>query len=371
MLEEQTIIKSLSNLYELIDKYYSVLQKKEKRNHHDNFERLKTENTELEQQVLDYRVSIYKNIKKKKIPFTQLFDLKINNPYMLNDTETEIIRQYIGIYTEGKKQSIEYLSNIFDITSIEINRIINSILKDFLNPYFQREFLKERNEMIKKNLKNQKLLNKLLDEDIEFLNIYENMIYIFRSKNINTLKDLLNMDFRIIKDINKEYGQDSKKILFPEKIINEIHDLGLDFKNKTYIECTKPFEKTQNEKIKSITNNKIESILDLACAYQFEPEIIKTFNIKERLELDKIMGYLDFKEGYINFIEEIKTEIEDKITKNKVASTIEDLIRHEYPYMFEEDIELYIEDSKKMFEITKQEDEPQYVYKKRFLIDKN
>ena len=371
MLEEKTIIKSLNNLYELIDNYYLTLQKKEKRNHNDNYEILKIENTELEQQVLDYQISIFTNTKNKKIPFTQLFDLNNDNPYMLNDIETEIIRQYIGIYTEGKKESIENLSKTFNTSTIEITKTINSILKDFLNPDFQREFLKERNEMIRKNLNNQNVLKTLLNEDIEFLNIYENMIYILRNKNINTVKDLINMDFKVIKGINKEYGQDPKRVLFPKKIIDEIHDLGLQFKDKRYINLIESYDDTPNDKIKNITNKKIETMLDFECAYQFEPEIIKTFNVKERLELDKIIGNLNFKEAYISYAEEIKNEIEDYMAKDKKSITIEDLIRFENPYMFEEEIEQCIDDSKRIFEINKEEPERQYVYKKKYLTDKN
>ena len=84
---------------------------------------------EKRKELLDYEISIYKNLKYKLITFTQLFDENNLTPYLIDEKEAEILRDYIGLYNDGIKMSDELICQIHNITKKQLNKILKEIVK--------------------------------------------------------------------------------------------------------------------------------------------------------------------------------------------------------------------------------------------------
>ena len=126
---EEKYEKILKNLYELINNYYKHLRITESKKL-KTFAELKQMNSELEQELLEYEVSICKNIENKLIPFTEILNLKEDCAYILTKLETESIRHYIGIYNEGNIQSLEEIGKKLNKSKNQIKRAIETALTE-------------------------------------------------------------------------------------------------------------------------------------------------------------------------------------------------------------------------------------------------
>ena len=305
-------LKCLKNLYDIINNYYDKLKEDYKKEIKQNeYNELKILHETKKQELFNYNISIYKNIEIKKIPFTELFNINNDTPYMLTSLETELLRHSIGLYDEGKKQSINEVSKRFKMSKEKITDALQTVMRCFGTELFQNSFLKERNEMIKNNIKI--LKNKVLDYDITFLNITDNFIEILRTENINKIRDILNINERQIKNMNIEYGYNPKIVVFPKRIIDEIESLGLKFKNDKMIDELFPKKENEEDEEKNETEYK-ESLGEnlktsdyLICARQFEPELLGRLSLTEQVYLDKEFGNGYLAEAYDNTkIEEIE-----------------------------------------------------------------
>lgn len=285
--------KCLKNLYNLINHYYNkVLELYQTELEKSNFEELDTVYNWSKHQLLDYKVSIYKNIENKKIPFIEILDINNNEPYNLTLLEAEFLRNYIGLYDKGKKPTVKELNKRFGISNEEINIILQNIMIKFGEETFQENIIEERNKFIRENI--QTLHDKILEYDISFLNITDNFIEILRIENINKIKDIINLNKEQIIKMNVEYGYNAKIVVFPKRIINEIESLGLKFKNELMI--NQLFDEIENEKIspKEKLGNKLKTTIDLICARQFEPEILNRLDVEQQLYIDE-----EFNNGYL------------------------------------------------------------------------
>lgn len=372
----ETKKKSLENLYELFNNHYIRLKKQyEKELQSETYYDFVYNNSYIKQQLLDYEVSIYKNIKNKLIPFTEIFDLKNNNPYILNDFESEVLRTYIGIYNDGKKQSKKEISKIFNVSPSKIDRTLNIIISDFLYPTYQQQFLQERNQLIKDNLKNNSFKEVILKLDINFLTMTQNLEEILRNININTIEDILNIDIKTILDMNIEYGYNTNLRLFPTRIIDEIHELGLTFKSEKLLEeiaeAYMPLQITTEEEIdiqEHVMN--IETVLDLLLAQQFEPEILDTMDLNERLKVDRLINNNNIQNQYVRISQEISEQTIKLIQNNRIIYTPEQIIERNFPYMVPEEIEA-IKEEINPFKIINKTTEEQQEFIKIYSKDKN
>lgn len=294
----------LKNLYEMINEFYKKIkieyQKELRANKFDKLEIFHESNKQL---LLDYKTSIYRNIYNKRIPFLELFNINNNNPYNLNKLEAELLRNYIGLYNEGKKQPINKLSKKLKITKEEIDNNIKQIMNKFNDELFQSVAIEERNRIMRNNIK---ILNKEIPEyDISFLNITDNFIEVLRAEDINKIEDILNINEEQIIKMNTEYGYNSKIVIFPKRVIEEIHSLGLKFKEELMIHKLFdkiPYEEPINPKGKLGYN--IKTMADLICARQFEPELINRLNAKEQISIDARIGNGCYADEYNDMQEE-------------------------------------------------------------------
>lgn len=381
MIEQQTIKKSLNNIYSLILSYQMALKqlKYEEIEEETKFENLKHFHKEYERKHLDFEISIYKNITNKLFPFTQIFDLKNETPYMLDSKETEIFRQYIGLYTDGEMETPKELSKTFSCSEDKIKTCIGNIIESFMNLEVQEQILKERNKIIKENITNKNLKEKILNRDIEFLTMTDNLLEILKMNKIYTINDLIEMDFNKLYKINLENGYNAKLITFPRRIIDEIHDLGLHFnkleKNfKIMYEADKQLPQGFLEKVNIKTHTKkVETILDLINAQQFEPEIISALDLNERITVDTNINSGYKKNKYLDMIEEIHAniliQIIPKISNKEITS--EQIIRKEFPEMMDEEVEFVLGDCVDLFGINTPTFEPKYKLRKTYYMDKN
>ncbi len=339
MIEENVIKKSLQNLYQLINQYYEKLK-------------IKNKETGITQEMLDYDASIYRNIEYKLIPFTQIFDLNNDNPYILNYFETEVLRQRIGIYNNGEIQTKRKLSKIFNVSPQTIDRTLKIIIRDISSPIYQKQFLDERNELIKKEIVNKKNKEKVLSHDINLLNITENLEEILRLENINTIKDIINIDSETIERINTEYGYYTNLRLFPKSIIEEIHDMGLKFKREKMISKTNDDLKKIEIPLGKILDIedytiKLKTVADILLAKQFEPEVLKTLSLEEELQIESLFDNSSMKNAYAELILSQIVQEKDK----RVVTNIREQIKREFPYMLDHEIEEAIENATQPFNI--------------------
>lgn len=160
--------------------------------------------------------------KKAMIPFTQIFNLNNDNPYDLKIKEANIIRIYIGLYDNGQSMNIEYISRLYKESYRAMSYDIGEIMRKMFN---YPNLIEERNALLKEGLKSEKIKEKILNSDLEVLDISEHFLQEFRNNKLNTVNDLINMDSKTMKSITEKLSLE----IFPLHIINCIHDIGLRF----------------------------------------------------------------------------------------------------------------------------------------------
>ena len=374
---EEIYEKVLYNLYELINECFDYLNYEYKKEL-----RLCTEfkqiNSEIEQQQLDYEVSIYKNIEQKLMPFTQIFNTKQPCAYTLTEKETKIIRYFIGLFTNGEKQTIKQLEKKLKIKEYEIKEIIENIRKELLNTFFQEQIIYERNEQIKQNMvekkSRQSIKEYILKQDINFLVMTNNMEKILRMMNINTIEDIININKKTIINLNIQYGYNNELILFPKRIIYQIHSLGLSFKNEELLQkLLEAYSELDTIPIDEIYIEQhalyIDSVLDILSAQQFEPEILNTLELNDQLRIDRILTRGYKQQQYLYFINNV-AQLNQK-RDNRTIKTIENIIEKEYPYLTEYEQEIIKHDMNNIFEIKRGYTEEEKTFIKTYFTEKN
>ena len=131
MLED----KVKQNLYKLINQYYNILKKQYKKI--EPTYKIEKVPSELKQNLLNYEASVFKHIENKKIPFSELFKTNKEKIYSLSPFETKLLRNYIGVYDNGKKQTIEEVSKTLEAAYEYVQNNHPNILKDIdtMNEY--------------------------------------------------------------------------------------------------------------------------------------------------------------------------------------------------------------------------------------------
>lgn len=370
---EEQYEKILKNLYELINNYYKHLRITESKKL-KTFAELKQMNSELEQELLEYEVSIYKNIENKLIPFTEILNLKEDCAYILTKLETESIRHYIGIYNEGNIQSLEEIGKKLNKSKNQIKRAIENALTEMSTIDFQNQLLRERDEIIRESTKEKQMKKNLINQDISFLLMTDNLENIFRLMKINTIKDLLNIDEKTIYYLNIQYGYNTEYRIFPKRIIRQIHSLGLEFKREDLIEkILKLYNKMDIIPIETIDIPEpalfVETLYDLVSAQQFEPELLNTLDLNERLRVDRIIAENYQQIQYLNLIEEIRQSYLSKDVR--VLKTIKEIIELDNPYLNDTEIELIESDVNSMFSIENNYTEEEKEFLKIYFSEKN
>ena len=167
----------------------------------------------------------FEECQKLMIPFTQIFDLNNDNPYNLTKEEANIIRIYIGLYNNGKSQSEEFISKLYGVSSKTIFYKIIEISKKICD---YPKLLEERNDLLREGVKSKKIKEKILNLDLELLEISEDFIQELKNNNINTIGDLICINLKTVKNIEKKFYLK----VFPLHIIECIHSIGLSFNEK-------------------------------------------------------------------------------------------------------------------------------------------
>lgn len=367
--------KIINNMYNLINKFYRNL-KISNNNEIKIYDDFKQENTDLEQVLLEYNASIYKNIEQKQLLFEQILDVREESAYTLTEIETEILRQYIGIYNDGEGRNLETIAKIFNKSSEKIKEVLEQALLEMLNPFFQEQVLTERNEIIKEASQNKFMKQQLLEQDINFLIMTDNLEEIFKLMNINTIKDLLNIDAKTIQYLNIQYGYNTNFKVFPKRIIKQIHELGLEFKNeelikklhRAYIKLDEiPLEKIDIE----VPVLHMETVYDLVCAQQFEPELLDTLDLNEKLYVDRMISGNYRQREYLKLIDEIREEQTKAHKDIRVVKNIKGLVEKEYPYLDDVEIDLIEKDINNIFEIKNDYTEDEKRFLKTYFSEKN
>lgn len=316
MLEE----KVRNNLYKIINQYYKILKSQYKRT--EPTYKIEQEPSELKQNLLNYETSIFKNIENKHFSFTELFKLDKEIIYSLNPYETEILRIYVGIYDDGKKQSVQEVARRLEIPSSRVSNTLKKIMDNFESKKGQELLIRERNKDIKEKIQNYEYRKQILNSDITFLNITDNFIDILREEKINTVEDLLKITEEQVERINIQYGYYPNLKIIPKRLIDEIHNIGLKFEDEIMI--SQMFHEyigvTINPKIK--IDKSFGSIKDIISARQFEPELLSALILKKYLMIDKKIneGYMeemimDMSENILAYKEEIEMNQANGMTK--------------------------------------------------------
>lgn len=188
----------------------------------------------------------FENCQKLMIPFTQIFDLNNDNPYNLTKEEANIIRNYIGLYNNGEPQSEEFISKLYDVSPRTIFYKIIEISKkisDYPN------LMEERNHLLQEGIKSKKIKEKILNMDLDVLDISEQFVQEFKIYNINTIKDLITIKPETMKTITEKLCLEA----FPLHIIECIHSIGLNFDEEIENEIIK-YKQQQEKRMKKIYN---------------------------------------------------------------------------------------------------------------------
>lgn len=357
--------KLIKNIYEILNNYKEKLKEQriiEINNRTNNG--FSYYHTDIEQKLLNYEVSIYKNIEKKEILFKQILNIANKNPYALNGFETEIFRTYIGMYSNGKIQTITEISKRIKESEELIEQVIIEILEHLQKPYIQQILLEER------DIKNKE---KILKKDISYLVMTDNLEQIFRLVKINTIEDIINITDEQILAMNNQYGYDPEQILPPTRIIKQLNSMGLKIKNPELLK--KIYKIYESDNIKYIEGTEIENHtiyvktkLDMLEAQQFEPELLKTINLNERLITDKIINNGYMQKQFLNIIKQIGYEM---INKRKNTSTINDIIKKEYYYLTQQELDIIERLIKNEFSIENKKTEDEEFIEEVYLKEKN
>ena len=308
--------KVRQNLYKLIEQYYRILKKQYKKETHD-YKIIEQVPSELKQNILNYETSIFKNIKLKQIPFTQLFNLNQKTIYALSPLETKILRNYVGIYDDGQKQSVEEVSKKLNITTSRVSATLKRIMDIFETETSQKLIINERNKEIKDRIFNKEFKEQILNSDIRFLNITDNFIEILNSENINTVGDIIKLTEDKIEKINIEYGYYNSLKIIPNRLIEEIHSLGLRFEDEIII--SQMFHNFDGVIIdsNSTIGNTFNTIKDAISARQFEPELLSRLNLEDNFKIDTKINKGYMQDKYIDMSEELLV-YRAEMQKNKI-----------------------------------------------------
>ena len=316
MLED----KVRKNLYKIIDQYYKILKKQYKRTEYSY--KIEKIPCELKQNLLNYETSIFKYIEEKRIPFSELFKLKQEQIYSLNELETELLRNYVGIYDNGKKQTIEEVSKRLNIPKSKASTTLKEIMDIFESEAGQKLLINERNKETKDNIYNKDYRKQILNSDITFLNITDNFMDILRQENINTVEDLIKITEKQVESINFKYGYYPELRIIPNRLIEEIHSVGLRFTDEIMI--SQMFHTYQgitiNQKIK--LGKEFNSLKDAISARQFEPELLSRLILDEYIIVDRKINESYMEEKIIDmdqasklYCYKLQENIEKGITK--------------------------------------------------------
>lgn len=186
----------------------------------------------------------FEECQKLMIPFTQIFDLKNDNPYNLTKEEANIIRIHIGLYNNGEPQNIEHISKLYDKSFTTIFKQIILIAQKLAN---NTNLIKERNELLREGVKSQRVKEKILNLDLDVLDISEQFVQELKAYNINTIKDLITIEPETMKTITEELCLEA----FPLHIIECIHSIGLNFIEEIENEILN-YKKQQEKRMKKI-----------------------------------------------------------------------------------------------------------------------
>ena len=242
--------------------------------------------------------------------------------YSLSPFETELLRNYIGVYDNGKKQTIEEVSKRLDITKNKASTALKEIMDNFESELGQLLLIRERNKEIKRKTLDKEYRKQILESDITFLNITDNFLEILRQENINTVNDLLKITEDQVEKINIQYGYYPELRIIPNRLIEEIHDLGLRFEDEIIIsQMFHTYEGiTINPHIK--IGESFDTLKDVISARQFEPELLSRLKLKEYILIDRKIneGYMEQKIFEMNektneFYEELRKEKEKGLSK--------------------------------------------------------
>jgi len=245
-----------------------------------------------------------------------------------------------------------------------------------LNPYFQEQILNERNELIREMTQNKFFKQQLLNQDINFLIMTENLEEIFKLMHINKIEDLLNIDAKTIKYLNIQYGYNTDFKVFPKRIIRQIYDLGLKFKNedlikdlyKAYIKLESIPTEQVNIEVPTIY---VETVYDLVCAQQFEPELLELLDLNDKLYINRITSGNYKQREYLKLIEKIREKQIEAYKDMRVVKNIRELVKKEYPYLDDIQIELIEKDINNVFEIKNNYTEDEKKFLKAYFSEKN
>ena len=123
--------------------------------------------------------------------------------------------------------------------------------------------------------------------------------------------DLLKITKTQIQDMNIQYGYFDNIEIIPQRLIDEIHKLGLKFEKEKMIDIM--FKKFKDESKKKTNKNNI--LIDAISARQFEPELLDKFHSINDPRIDLVLNIGYMQEKYREFI---KIEIDEKIKVMKM-----------------------------------------------------
>lgn len=357
--------KLLKNIYTIINNYNNEIKQQYRLEISNNLsDKMIHFRSRIEQKKLDYEVSIFKNIEKKEIQFSELLDVHNDTPYTLNSFETKIFRTYIGMYNNGKIQTLDEISKKFNQPKELIGVIITEILEEMHKPYFQRFLITERNNKKQGNT---------LKKDISYLTMTDNLEEIFRSMNINKVEDIINMTKRQICLMNIQYGYNAEEILPPTRIIKQIYELGFEMKETEIFDII--FKKYSKENKTKIIDTElqehatyIDTKLDIISVQQFEPEILNTLDSIERLQLDASINEGFMKNQVLKASEEIMFKL---YSTGKTLPKINDILKKEFPYLSQQKINTIENIIKKEYKINNSKTEYEDLIENVYLKEKN
>jgi len=231
----------------------------------------------------EYKISIYRDIETKKLFFSEIFNLDLEEIYGLTANETNILRYHIGIYDDGEMQSYLKIGDEFDSKETSIMQIIQNAMEKIIKPSIQDKIIMERDKIICGKINDKTFRKEILKENISFLNIQKSLISLLSENGFKTIEDLLNITYEDIVDFNERAGRISNIVVFSRKIIEQLYELGFELKDEERILEFLANEKTITEEWqiypKRVMNifkyYNINTPSDLLATFQFEPEIIE------------------------------------------------------------------------------------------------
>lgn len=247
------------------------------------------------------------NIKLDETLLNELFNEK-EEIYGLSKQYTTILRYLIGVYSNGETLSHETISKIMnkEITRQNISRAKYTIIKKI---YKLDTIIKTKR--IKK-IPNYKI--KLINEDIEILELEEKTLSFLRKQGCKTINDLLEMDKISLRldckseDIN--YNEIIKRLeLFELKFYSDIKSIDQSIEEIDIPILTRKFLKRNN-------------IYTYSQLLEEAPNLINDNNIPEKIRNDIKMFY----EENIPYVKQEQELLQEKKQKNEPTILL-DLIK--------------------------------------------